>query len=377
MPKRTRHRRFLKLVLILGLVGRFWGLVLILGPLLERCRHRMRLAPSLKGVNPSQSSRPGHGLRSGPLRSRLPISIQRAAHPCGDRLGKARDALASSMGKALGRSSISEETWDEFIEALIQADVGVSASMELVDAARERARAERLSTPAEAVAALRGEICERLRGDRSLSKGSNGDAPSVWLFLGVNGAGKTTTIGKLAMREISSGDRVMLAAGDTFRAAAAEQLDSWATRSGAEIIRGATGADPASVVYDAVESAAAKEIGLVIADTAGRLHTDRNLMDELRKIERVAGRGAGEVTEALLVLDASTGQNGLAQARQFAEAVNLTGVVLTKLDGSARGGIVLAVQDELGIPVKLVGVGEGVADLVTFDEEEFASALLG
>ena len=225
--------------------------------------------------------------------------------------------------------------------------------------------------------ALRGELIERLGGyDRSLVRRSDGDGPAVWLFVGVNGVGKTTTIGKLAHREGGNGAGVMLAAGDTFRAAAAEQLASWADRAGAGIVRGSPGADPSSVVFDAVESAAARGAGLVMADTAGRFHNRSNLMEELRKIRRVAAKGAGEVTETLLVLDAATGQNGLAQARQFTEAVDVTGVVLTKLDGSAKGGIVVAVQEELGVPVKLVGLGEGLDDLVPFDAAAFVDALL-
>lgn len=225
--------------------------------------------------------------------------------------------------------------------------------------------------------ALRGELIERLGGyDRSLVRRSDGDGPAVWLFVGVNGVGKTTTIGKLAHQEGGNGAGVMLAAGDTFRAAAAEQLASWADRAGAGIVRGSPGADPSSVVYDAVESAAARGAGLVMADTAGRFHNRSNLMEELRKIRRVAAKGAGEVTETLLVLDAATGQNGLTQARQFTEAVDVTGVVLTKLDGSAKGGIVVAVQEELGVPVKLVGLGEGLDDLVPFDEAAFVDALL-
>ena len=187
--------------------------------------------------------------------------------------------------------------------------------------------------------------------------------------------GKTTTAGKLAHRETAAGHSVMLAAGDTFRAAAAEQLGMWAQRTGADIVRGADGGDPSAVVYDAIEAAAARGCDLVIADTAGRLHTKSNLMEELGKVRRVADRGAGTVTEALLVLDATTGQNGLVQAQQFTEAVELTGVVLTKLDGSAKGGIVLAIEAQLGIPVKLVGLGEAAGDLVEFDADEFVEAL--
>ena len=218
---------------------------------------------------------------------------------------------------------------------------------------------------------LQREMTDRLEGgDRTLAfvEGEPG-SPNIWMFVGVNGVGKTTTIGKLADQQIADGRTVLLAAGDTFRAAAAEQLTTWAERSGAEIVRGAEGGDPSSVIYDGVERAAARNIDLVMADTAGRLHTKSNLMEELRKVRRVAEKGAGRVTETLLVIDATTGQNGLTQAREFREATDVTGVVLTKLDGSAKGGIVFAIETELGIPVKLVGTGETIGDLVPFDPD--------
>ena len=223
-------------------------------------------------------------------------------------------------------------------------------------------------------------MVERLSGfDRSLSTdvaATGGQpGPAVWLFVGVNGVGKTTTIGKLAKREVDAGTKVVLAAGDTFRAAAAEQLTMWAERSDVPIVRGAEGADPSSVVFDAVESANARNADVVLADTAGRLQTKTNLMEELSKVRRVAEKGAGTVTETLLVIDATTGQNGMSQAKQFADAVDVSGVVLTKLDGSAKGGIVVAIHTELGVPVKLVGLGEGINDLVEFDEVEFVDAL--
>ena len=292
-----------------------------------------------------------------------------------DRLSKARNALTGSLTSALERASTSAEAWTEVTEALIRADVGLATSSEIVEAARARVEADGQNAQ-EAKSALQEELRERLGGfDRSLARRGDGEHPSVWLFVGVNGTGKTTTIGKLAKREADRGARVVLAAGDTFRAAASDQLAMWAERSSAHIVRGSAGADPASVVYDAVESAAARGADLVLADTAGRFHTEQNLMAELQKVRRVADKGSGVVTETLLVLDATTGQNGLAQARQFTEAVDVTGVVLTKLDGSAKGGIVVAVQAELGVPVKLVGVGEGIADLVPFDTSEFVEAL--
>jgi fused signal recognition particle receptor len=197
----------------------------------------------------------------------------------------------------------------------------------------------------------------------------------VWMFVGVNGVGKTTTIGKLAAQQVAEGHRVVLAAADTFRAAAAEQLTLWAERVGGEIVRGQEGADPGSVVFDAMSAAASRGADLVLVDTAGRLHTKVNLMEELKKLRRIVDKTQGACKEVLLVIDASTGQNGLVQAKEFADAVDVTGIVLTKLDGTAKGGIVLAIQSELGIPVKVVGVGEGIGDLIEFDPAEFAAAL--
>jgi fused signal recognition particle receptor len=290
-----------------------------------------------------------------------------------DRLGKARSRLTSALGGLRG-SRIDDEAWEELEFALLGADVGVQATGELLGAVRARVATEGLGEGDELLAALKAEMLARLDGaDTSLAMAA--ESPTVWLLVGVNGVGKTTTAGKLAHREVTGGRSVMLAAGDTFRAAAAEQLTMWADRTGASIVRGADGSDPSAVVFDAIESAAAKGCDLVVADTAGRLHTKTNLMEELGKVRRVADKGRGTVTEALLVLDATTGQNGLVQARQFADAVQLTGVVLTKLDGSAKGGIVLAIQQELGVPVKLVGLGETANDLVGFDAAEFVDAL--
>jgi fused signal recognition particle receptor len=292
-----------------------------------------------------------------------------------DRLAKARGAFSGYFGSVRGRGKIDADTWDELEEALILADVGVGPTQDLLAALQARVKRESIKDPEVLLDALKVEIKARI-GDADRSLRLADDArPSIWLFVGVNGVGKTTTIGKLAKREIDAGRRVVLAAGDTFRAAAAEQLELWAERAGAEIVRGQEGGDPASVVFDAVERAAARDADLVLADTAGRLHTKVNLMEELRKVRRVAEKGSGRVSEVLLVLDATTGQNGLTQARQFTEAVEVTGVVLTKLDGSAKGGIVLAIQQDLGIPVKLVGLGEGIGDLVEFDPDEFVDAL--
>ena len=289
-----------------------------------------------------------------------------------DRLGKARGQLRAQLASVLGRSEVDDRTWDELEEALITADVGVATTRSLLEKLRADV-SESITAPEELIECLKAEMTERLAGDRRLQL--DGDGPSVWLFVGVNGVGKTTTIGKVAKQQQAEGHGVVLAAADTFRAAATEQLEKWADRVGAERVLGQEGGDPGAVVFDAVQRAASRGHDLVLADTAGRLHTRSNLMEELRKVRRVADRDPGTVTEVLLVLDATTGQNGVQQARQFTEAVDVTGIVLTKLDGSAKGGIVLAVQEELGIPVKLVGLGEGVDDLVAFDEREFVEAL--
>ena len=294
-----------------------------------------------------------------------------------DRLAKARSTFAGAIAGVLGRAGITEESFEDLEEALLRADVGVGITEELIDGLRAKVKAKEITEPQELLDALEAEMAARLDGaDRSLHFESTEDgSPNVWMFVGVNGVGKTTTIGKLTKRQVDAGRTVLLAAGDTFRAAAAEQLTTWAERSDVEIVRGAEGADPSSVIFDGVERAAAKKIELVMADTAGRLHTKSNLMEELRKVRRVAEKGAGRVTETLLVIDATTGQNGLTQAREFREATDVTGVVLTKLDGSAKGGIVFAIETELGIPVKLVGIGETIGDLIDFDPNEFVSAL--
>jgi fused signal recognition particle receptor len=291
-----------------------------------------------------------------------------------DRLSKARGAFSGYLGSIRSRK-VDAETWDELEEALIRADVGVAATQQILDELRATAEDESITDPEILLDRLKSQLKALLaRGDRSLR--FEPGSPNVWLFVGVNGVGKTTTIGKIARQQQAGGRSVVMAAGDTFRAAAAEQLGMWAERTGADIVRGNEGGDPSAVVFDAVERAAARGNDLVLGDTAGRLHTKTNLMDELRKVRRVADRDPGNVTEVLLVLDATTGQNGLVQAKQFTEAVEVTGVVLTKLDGSAKGGIALAIQATLGIPIKLVGLGETVDDLVEFDPDEFVEALL-
>jgi fused signal recognition particle receptor len=304
-----------------------------------------------------------------------PVEVPPAIPPSfRERLGKARSALAGYVGSIRSRGAIDQSTWDDLEEALLVADVGVSATEDILGRLRTTVEQTGISDPANLLEALKAQLKADLAvGDRSLHHEAG--VPNVWLFVGVNGVGKTTTIGKVGKQQVAQGRSVVMAAGDTFRAAAAEQLGTWAERAGADLVRGSEGGDPSSVIFDAVQRAAARGHDLVLADTAGRLHTKVNLMEELRKVRRVADREPGRVTEVLLVLDATTGQNGLVQAREFTEAVELTGVVLTKLDGSAKGGIVLAVQAGLGIPVKLVGLGEGVDDLVPFDPDEFVEAL--
>lgn len=292
------------------------------------------------------------------------------------RLGRNRPGLAGGLAR-LFAGKVDETTFEALEDLLVAADVGLASTGRILAALRDAVRTGAVApTPEALVAGLRAEIVAGFAGeDRSLQRAAA--PPSVWLLVGVNGVGKTTTVGKLAARESADGRRVVVAAGDTFRAAAGDQLASWAERCGATLVRGADGADPSSVVFDAVEHAAARGADLVLADSAGRLHTKTNLMDELRKVRRVADRPPGRVSEVLLVIDATTGQNGLAQAREFTNTVGVTGIVLTKLDGTAKGGIVLAIHDELGLPIKLVGIGEGPDDLVAFDPDDFAAALTG
>jgi fused signal recognition particle receptor len=295
-----------------------------------------------------------------------------------ERLGRSRAALSRGMAGLLTRGADDDEAWEELEEALLAADVGVATSSELVERLRTRARAERASGP-ELRELLRAELRDAVgSGDRSLALDLLEDhqRPGIVLVVGVNGTGKTTTVGKLALALAEEGKQPMLAAADTFRAAATEQLAIWGDRVGAPVVRHQQGADPAAVAFDGLASARARGADVLLVDTAGRLHTKTNLMEELRKLRRVLEREGGQVREVLLVLDATTGQNGLAQARQFTEAVGVTGVVLTKLDGTAKGGIVIAVQRDLGIPVKLVGLGEGPHDLAPFDPDAFVDALL-
>ena len=297
--------------------------------------------------------------------------------PPKSRWGKTALSLAGVFGGVRARGGITNETWDDLEEALLKADVGIGVTDALLDSLRGRVKAKEITTADELLVALQREMTSRLEGaNRELNFAQLDEGRiNVWLFVGVNGVGKTTTIGKVSAQQAQLGRSLVLAAGDTFRAAAAEQLGTWAERSGAELVRGAEGGDPSSVIFDGIQRAAAKGFDLVLGDTAGRLQNKSNLMDELRKVRRIADREPGQVTEVLLVIDATTGQNGLSQAREFTDAAGVTGVVLTKLDGSAKGGIVFAIETEMGIPIKLVGLGETIGDLVAFNPDEYVSAL--
>jgi fused signal recognition particle receptor len=294
------------------------------------------------------------------------------------RLSKSQNAIGRSMLGLLGGGDLDEDSWQDVEDTLLVADLGPTVTDSVVSALRSRLAGSTVRTEADARAVLRDVLISELEPglDRSIKALPHAGSPSVLLVVGVNGTGKTTTVGKLARVLVADGRRVVLGAADTFRAAAADQLQTWAARVGAHVVRGAEGADPASVAFDAVDAGIKDGADVVVVDTAGRLHTKTGLMDELGKVKRVVSRRAA-VDEVLLVLDATIGQNGLAQARVFAEVVDITGVVLTKLDGTAKGGIVFRVQQELGVPVKLVGLGEGPDDLAPFEPAAFVDALLG
>ena len=294
------------------------------------------------------------------------------------RLAKSQNTLGRSMLGLLGGGDLDEDSWQDVEDTLLIADLGPVVTESVVASLRSRMASSNVRTEADARAVLREVLIEALRPDldRSIKALPHADKPSVLLVVGVNGTGKTTTVGKLARVLVADGRRVVLGAADTFRAAATDQLQSWASRVGAQVVRGAEGADPASVAFDAVDAGVEAGADVVVIDTAGRLHTKTGLMDELGKVKRVVSRRAA-VDEVLLVLDATIGQNSLPQARVFAEVVDITGVVLTKLDGTAKGGIVFRVQQELGVPVKLVGLGEGPDDLAPFEPSAFVDALLG
>ena len=294
------------------------------------------------------------------------------------RLARSQNVFGRGLLSVLSREHLDEEAWEEVEDALLSADVGVGATAEIVGRLRDRTKVIGTRSAGELRALLADELVAVLQPDmdRTLRTLPHDGHPAVLLVVGVNGTGKTTTCGKLARVLVADGRTVLLGAADTFRAAAADQLQTWGSRVGAETVRGPEGSDPASVAFDAVKQGADRAVDTVVIDTAGRLHTKVGLMDELGKVKRVVER-QGPVDETLLVLDATTGQNGMIQARVFTEIVDVTGIVLTKLDGTAKGGIVISVQRELNVPVKLVGLGEGADDLAPFDPEQFVDALLG
>ncbi|MFE3473204.1 signal recognition particle-docking protein FtsY [Streptomyces bacillaris] len=294
------------------------------------------------------------------------------------RLARSQNSLGKGLLTLLSRDNLDEDTWEEIEDTLLTADVGVAPTQELVERLRERVRVLGTRTPEELRALLREELITLLGPDldREVRTEGGAETPGVVMVVGVNGTGKTTTTGKLARVLVADGRSVVLGAADTFRAAAADQLQTWGERVGARTVRGPEGGDPASIAYDAVKEGIAEGADVVLVDTAGRLHTKTGLMDELGKVKRVVEKH-GPLDEVLLVLDATTGQNGLVQARVFAEVVDITGIVLTKLDGTAKGGIVIAVQRELGVPVKLIGLGEGPDDLAPFEPGAFVDALIG
>ncbi|MEG1154026.1 MAG: signal recognition particle-docking protein FtsY [Ruthenibacterium sp.] len=291
----------------------------------------------------------------------------------GASLKKTRDSIFGTITEMVTASEITDEMYEDLEEQLILADTGADVAAKLVDELYKEVKKQHLKTGGQAMEALKNIIKQRLAADDSMNLTGH---PAVLLVIGVNGVGKTTSIAKLAHLYKEQGKSVLLAAGDTFRAAAAEQLTVWSERAGVPIIKHNEGADPAAVIFDAVQSAAAKKIDIVICDTAGRLHNKKNLMDELSKISRVVSKACAEASvETLLVLDAITGQNAINQASQFIDAANATGIILTKLDGTAKGGAVISIKEKLGLPVRFVGVGEGMDDLMTFDADAFTNAL--
>ncbi len=293
-------------------------------------------------------------------------------------LTKSRENIVGQISGLLSlRSSIDEELWDDIEAILIQADIGMQSTMSIIDHLRDRVDRERIKDPNLIIDFLKDELVYILKENAPQTEHNHAER-RIYLIVGVNGTGKTTTIAKLARTFTNSGKSVLLGAADTFRAAAVEQLDIWAKRLKVDIVKHERGADPAAVVYDAIHAASARRTEILIIDTAGRLHTYVNLMEELKKIKRIAERERGDAElETLLVIDATTGQNGIAQARLFNEALEINGIVLTKLDGTAKGGIILAIQEELKIPVRYVGVGEGMDDLQPFEPDEFVKALVG
>jgi fused signal recognition particle receptor len=366
-----------------SLVGIVAGLLAFVGGLLgvRRARRGPGADPARHAAPapPSDASRASGAVADA---SRDPASIPDAddagtttGAAAGGRLARTRALLGAALADLVG-AGLDDDAWQRLEEVLIGADVGVQAATDVVAEVRRQAR-ERGVRDAAGVRTLLSEalVAQLGAGERELGR-RDGGGLTVWLVTGVNGAGKTTTIGKLAARETAAGRRVVLAAADTFRAAAAEQLAIWAERTGAQLVRGDEGADPASVAYAGAEAAIAADADLLIVDTAGRLQNRRELMDELGKVARVLAKRTGGIDETLLVLDGTVGQNGIAQAAAFHEAVQVSGIAITKLDGSSRGGIVVAVQRQLGIPVKLVGLGEGIDDLMAFAPEAYVEGML-
>ncbi len=336
-------------------------------------------APALPSAEPEAA----HSAPDEPVVAPVATDLS-VPEPVGSRLSRLRRRLSASNNpfargllSVLSADRLDAEAWEDLEATLIAADLGVGPTEELVSALRRELTIDGASEPEHVKQVLRAELLKLVDtpADRSLRVTGADGVPGIVLVVGVNGTGKTTTIGKLSRVLVAEGHSLVLAAADTFRAAAADQLQTWGSRVGVEVVRGSEGGDPASVAFDAVAKGIADGVDVVVVDTAGRLHTKAGLMDELGKIKRVIERKAA-VTEVLLVIDATTGQNGLAQARVFTEVVDVTGIVLSKLDGSAKGGIVVPVQRELGVPVKLIGLGEGPDDLAPFDAEEFVDALL-
>jgi fused signal recognition particle receptor len=313
------------------------------------------------------------------LREEAPAPLRGRLTRLRGRLAASRGGFGSALLNLLSRDTLDDQAWEDIEDTLITADMGVTPSRQITEELRTQVKVTGTRDPDQVRTMLRNELIRQIgpEMDRTLRTGWRGDRPSIVLVVGVNGTGKTTVAGKLGRALIGEGQTVVLGAADTFRAAAADQLQTWAERIGAQVVRSdREEADPASVAFEAVKTGIDERASTVIVDTAGRLHTKTGLMDELGKIKRVIEKRA-TVDEVLLVLDATTGQNGLRQARVFAEAVDVTGIVLTKLDGTAKGGIVIAVQRELGVPVKLVGLGEGPDDLAPFEPEAFVDAILG
>lgn len=310
-----------------------------------------------------------------PVEEVAPPPVEVAPRPSlRDRLGRSRKFLGDRLADAFGHAP-DEDTWDDVEAALIQADVGVEVATQVTEDLKSKAKERRVTSADEVRGLLAEELISLFDTERDRGLTFHPEGTTVWMIIGVNGTGKTTTIGKLAKDLTERGRTVALAAADTFRAAADEQLSVWADRAGAQLVKHQHGADPGAVAFDAYKFARARELDVLLIDTAGRLHTKTPLMDELGKVRRVVEK-EGHVDEALLVIDATAGQNGLVQAREFAEAAGVTGIVLTKLDGTAKGGIALAIERTLDIPIKLIGVGEGVDDLEPFDPKTFVDALL-